>query len=212
MKKALGNPFRDDPAIWDTFTLISLEGPARIPGTVKVSVSTATDLDTAKIPGDNGVIDKWRGYQAAEISLTINVITEEEYDKLIAILEIYRPKSGLAPVAVEVVHPQLELHGIKQVYFVSVDSGAYSPREGFTVTATLREFIPRPTVKTVSPTKTAKTVNTTKPKTKTIAEKPNTRVATNGVVTSGYPEGKDWAPPSPVKPSTKAPAPTKRTP
>lgn len=192
------NPF-DNPTVWDTFVLIGTKGKVVIPGTVKVSVATATDLDTAKIPGDNGVIDKWRGYQPAEISLTINVINNTEYKKLDDILEMYRPKKGVTPVAVDAVHPQLELHGIKQVYFVKIDSGVYSPQEGFTITATLREFVPRPTVKKDS-----------KKKTETVTAKPATRVTANGVVTtstSGYPEGDDWAAPSPTKPSTKPPKP-----
>jgi hypothetical protein len=185
--------------LWDTMQLHSGKSIYTIPGVCLVSVATGINEDSVSVPGKDGVTTTHLGYKAAEVNVDVQVWTAKQFEVLQKIVQLFRPKRGETPKALDAIHPQLEVYGIKQVYIFNVSAPSYNKSEGYKMTLQLREWWPE--------TKTSK--KTEKVKAAAATPKANTKnvKASSGSDDDGQDRG---APPPPTKPSTVAQKPKGR--
>ncbi|HEX2863660.1 MAG TPA: hypothetical protein VHN99_03760 [Deinococcales bacterium] len=179
-------PF-DSPGAWNTFVLVGPTGRHVLPGRVAVTPRVGLQEDTVSVPGQDGVTTTHLGYQAAEVTVDVQVWTVEQYRALARVLGIIRPRKGAQPVAYDCVHPMLDTLGIRSVYLTTGELPPYTPQGGLTASLTFKEWW---AVKSGSP---AKPKATPKPKTTKTTTKPK-------AVTGGKGTG-DAAPASPAQQS-----------
>jgi hypothetical protein len=135
----MSNPF-DAPELEDQLVLFGPTGKATIPGVARVSVNTQIREDVAEVEGEDGAQVTTLGYDPAEIKVEVQLWEASQYDKLKAILELYRPRRNHKPQPVDAVHPKLLLHGIRQVYLFKIQDEPYTSKEGYRLTLSLREW------------------------------------------------------------------------
>lgn len=137
------SPFDPDTqTLWDHLVLIGPSGRATTPGVATVEVDTGIAEDIQEVDGQDGTTTTFLGYRPAEVTVNITVWTAEQYNKLRAIIELYRSARGVPPKPVDAIHPELEIHDIRQVYIFGVSSKATTAKTGYVLTLKMREWWP----------------------------------------------------------------------
>lgn len=74
-------------------------------------------MDVKTAPGVDGTTIKYQGVEPAKVTLTLLLWQEEHLRAFEALIRLIRPKAAKAPPSpVEIVHPLLELYGLRQFY------------------------------------------------------------------------------------------------
>ncbi|PZA07757.1 MULTISPECIES: hypothetical protein [unclassified Meiothermus] len=135
------NPFIN-PELWETLILVGPKGRVTVPGVVNVDVEPgAPEVDEVSVPGQEGVRALELGWRAGKATVRVEVIDAEEFSKLRAVLDLYRRRKGDPIQPLNALHPNLSLHGLKDVYIASIRAPDYS-REGYSLEIELREYFP----------------------------------------------------------------------
>ncbi len=211
MSSKVGNPFTN-PGSWDKLTLEGGAGGYTLPGIVKISYEAGLNEDSAPTPGQNGRNTTLLGYKPASFDVSVQVWTEEQFEELRRIVEIFRPKNdGAKAKAVLAIHPQIQFLGVKYVYITSITGGGYSPRDGYILNLKLEQFFEKTTGELVKPATPNPLKPKPKPKTKTVTTRSSSGAIPldpDGKPTSKA-SGVDWAktykPPSATVPDPKKP-------
>lgn len=136
----MADPFRS-PSLWESLTLIGSKGRTVFPGKVSLSVRPGgLKEDEAPLKGQDGATRTFLGYQDAEATAEVQIWNAEQFNRLRKVLELYRNRRGSKPEVLQVVHPELALHGIRQMYLFALEVQPYSPVEGYRMTLNFREW------------------------------------------------------------------------
>lgn len=144
------------PALHDTFVLLIGSKRIVLPGTARVTVGLAANLDTQDTPG-GGNTQAQINEPTGEISVQLTMTEHTEWLKYRDVLAIFRrgtekpavqteadKKAGTLPPINRMsvftcAHPEVTSRRIKRLYFVSEQSQPYSPRSGYIVSLVFRE-------------------------------------------------------------------------
>lgn len=138
------------PALWERLVLLGPNGRLTLPNVTVNVRGGGLQEDSREVKGQNGSSSTttFLGYRDAEVEVVSEAYTKPEFERQRAALELYRNKRQGKPVVLDAVHPNLELHGIKQVYLFSIDSDDYSTDTGFVLKLSLKQWQSKTTVKT----------------------------------------------------------------
>ncbi|WP_337869848.1 hypothetical protein [Meiothermus sp.] len=128
------------PEIWETLILLGPQGRVTIPNATVDVRGGDPEEDYAPIPGEDGGERSFLGYRDAEIEVEAVADTKAEFDNLWAALALYRDRRDQAPRVLQAAHPNLQLHGVRNVYIIGVESQDFSRDTGFVLRITLREW------------------------------------------------------------------------
>ena len=134
----LPSPFAD-PATWDQLVL----GGVRFRGTFEWGGDLIKrKLDRRHAAGRDGARVRDKGYDAAEIDLTLTVTTDEEWEDLQALVALVFPRAATptARNAHACAHPQLALAGITELYGTSMGPLSQPSPTRWTVTMKFVEY------------------------------------------------------------------------
>lgn len=135
------NPFIN-PELWETLVLVGPKGRVTVPGVVEVDVEPgAPEVDEVSVPGQEGVKALELGWRAGRATVRVEVIDAEGFSKLQAVLDLYRRRKGDPIQPLNALHPNLSLHGLKNVYIAAIRAPDFS-REGYTLEIELKEYFP----------------------------------------------------------------------
>lgn len=135
------NPFTN-PELWETLVLVGPKGRVSVPGVANVQVEPgAPEVDEVTVPGEEGAKALELGWRPGRARVSVEVIDAEEFEKLRAVLDLYRRRKGDPIQPLTAVHPNLTLHGLQNVYIEAVRAQDFS-REGYTLEIELREYFP----------------------------------------------------------------------
>ena len=74
-------------------------------------------IDVKTAPGVDGTTIRYQGVEPAKVTLTLLLWQEEHLRAFEALVALIRPKAAKSPPSpVEIVHPLLELYGLRQFY------------------------------------------------------------------------------------------------
>lgn len=105
--------------------------------------------DSIDVPGQDGATRTVLGYADAEITAEIRIWDEAQLQNVKRLADIFRPRREQKTFQpVQIVAPSAERWGIKSVYIFDVRESAWSPRDGLTLTLSMREWQPREKRKT----------------------------------------------------------------
>lgn len=117
---SIANPFTN-PDAWDTLVIggVTFRGQHQWSGTV-----LKRKLDRRHAAGRDGARLRDKGYDVAELELTLKCTTAEHWDDLCALVALLFPRGvdSTRRLAHACGHPALALAGIHEVYPVSMDS------------------------------------------------------------------------------------------
>ena len=140
---SIPSPF-DDAETWDTLVL----GGARFRGTFEWGGELIKrKLDRRHAAGRDGARVRDKGYDLAEIDLTLTVTSSEEWEDLQAIIALVFPRAASpgSRNALTCTHPALALAGISKLYGTSMGPLSQSSPTKWTVTLKLAEYRDPPT-------------------------------------------------------------------
>jgi len=140
----------------DTFVLLIGSKRIVLPGTARVTVGLAANLDSQDTPG-GGNTQAQINEPTGEVSVQLTMTEHAEWLKYRDVLAIFRrgTEKTPPPTAAEIkagttppinrmsifacAHPEVTSRRIKRLYFVSEQSQPYSPRTGYIVSLVFRE-------------------------------------------------------------------------
>lgn len=132
------SPFDDDET-WDTLVI----GGARFRGTFEWGGDLIKrKLDHRHAPGRDGATVRDKGYDLAEIDLTLTVIDTPQWEDLQALIALVFPR-GTSPAprnALTCLHPALAVAGITKLYGTSMGPLSQASPTKWTVTMKFVEF------------------------------------------------------------------------
>lgn len=105
-----------EPELWDTVKL----GDATLPGTCTVEGVVGIHEDIQEVPGGTARVNVLN-YTPASITITVMMTEQEHLDKYKEIVKVYGPKKNLERPPLEVLHPTLSIHDIRQLYVFEMD-------------------------------------------------------------------------------------------
>lgn len=195
------NPI-DNPAAWDRITFKGAGVTIRTPGIATVDVQLGRETDDQPVPGQDGVTVTHLRYTPAEVSIRLECWNRTQFQELEKIVRLFRPRRGEVSKAFEVAHPHLMLAGISNLYIVRMGVPRYSPRDGWSLEMTLREFWPERKGTTTKPTDVkVQTAQRNLQRQQAALNKPGGQGVSNYADANG-----GWTPPkTPTAPSAKGP-------
>lgn len=106
------------PANWDACIL----GKFRLPGVASLEIKRGRKLDKKSAPGKNGASVTDKGGEGAEVTITLQMTTADEWDAWCAALRILDP-TKVAPQAYDIIHPEAEAFQVQSVMVEKISSG-----------------------------------------------------------------------------------------
>jgi hypothetical protein len=134
----------DSDLLWDTLIL----GGEVWPGLPTVESTSSRSVDAQKKKGDDGASLVDQGYEPAKVKITIRVWLREQWEELQRLLATIHPrKKGGIRTPVDIMHPETQLKGVRQIYFTTI--GTATPGRGaehgsMTITLDAIEWFPAP--------------------------------------------------------------------
>lgn len=124
---------------------------ADIVGTVAVRVrGGGLRESTLEVPGQDGVVSTKLGYAPAEVQVEVRVVDPGQLSALRAFADAYRNRRGAERhEPVQIVHPATHRWGIREAYLTDIEEEPWSPREGYRLRLTFREWWPESRTKAV---------------------------------------------------------------
>lgn len=138
-------PWVGEPGLlWDTL----LMGGEYWPGLPTVESEPSRSVDVQKKKGDDGATEADQGYEPAKVKITLKIWLKEQWEELQRLLPLIHPrKKGGLKTPVDIVHPETQLKGVRQIYVTKI--GAAVPGRGaetgsLTITFEAIEWFPAP--------------------------------------------------------------------
>ena len=125
----------DGHELWDKVKL----GGATLPGSVDVRGSVGLREDIIEIDGGTVRVNTLN-YRPAEVEVVVAMWEQEHLDKYKEIVKLYAPKKDGERRPLEVLHPNLELFKITQLYIYDIGLPEKAGKGEYTSTISLREF------------------------------------------------------------------------
>jgi hypothetical protein len=142
MPNRVPNPF-DAPEMWETLVLVGSRGRTTIPGVADVSVRAGRpSIDQQEVPGSIGAVAYQIGWKLGGATCVIQTWNKADFDKLRALLEVYRRTPNAKVESIQALHPNLQMHNLTNVYLKSIEANDYNPDDGYVMTIELEEFTP----------------------------------------------------------------------
>lgn len=134
------SPFKD-PNLWDTLRLRVDGQPYVVPGAVAIEVKGGVRADSVAVAGESGTQeDTFLGDGTSAVTVNVTLTTHEEYRTLVEIMRKIHLRNGKPPPRIDAIHPTLQLHRIRALYFTEFTKPAYTAREGFKITLFFTEY------------------------------------------------------------------------
>jgi hypothetical protein len=133
------NPF-EAPELWEALKLVGSLGTVTLPNVTVNVRGGGLKEDSAPVAGQDGVERTFLGYDDGDIEVESIADTKAEFNKLRAAVGLYRNRREGKPQVVTGIHPNLQLHGITNVYIVGLSSDDFDPDRGFILRLKLREW------------------------------------------------------------------------
>jgi hypothetical protein len=114
-------PFwEDNPFAWDQILIAGVQMPPKW----RVEGAISRKLEVKNAPGADGSYVRDQGYQPQQIRLTYTMWTAQHLAALDQLLSRpgVKPQKQAKPQALDVVHPQLELLGIREIIVESIST------------------------------------------------------------------------------------------
>ena len=128
------------PEVWETLTLLGPQGRVAIPNVTVNVRGGGLEEDSAPIAGENGAERTFLRYRDAEVEVEAVADSKAEFERILAVLNLYRNRRDKKPVILQAAHPNLQLHGVRYVYLFEVESPDFSRESGFVLRFKLREW------------------------------------------------------------------------
>lgn len=113
--------WHDDPDVYDALFL----GGQRIPGVAKVKVSRKVKIDKKSPKGKNKAVITKQGVEAAEISITIRLLSPEDFEALKPLMGLLEPvpdaKTAGADDALDIAHWATWLRSVESIVIEETD-------------------------------------------------------------------------------------------
>lgn len=129
---------RSGASPWDSARL----GGEIVPGKVKVWISLTRDIVEDKPKGEDGPTQTDNGYLGAEVKIEIEIWTEEQLKRLVALLVNWFPKKpGATSNPVELSYPSAIMTGVTRIRIKTFEVPPWDKAK-LTIPLSAREWLP----------------------------------------------------------------------
>ncbi|WP_027480520.1 hypothetical protein [Deinococcus pimensis] len=133
----MSSPFQD-PAAYDTFTLLDGSKRHTFPGVARVQATLSPDLDESSTPGGGDAVAQLNEATGA-VTVNLTMWTHDQWTTYQSRLQLLRRGTKDGPAVFTCAHPEVRSRRMKRLYFAGESSEPYTPRDGYRATLQFRE-------------------------------------------------------------------------
>lgn len=131
---------------WDSLTFVANQTQVDFAATaVEIGGTVGSKWDVAEAPGTDGAKVNFQGYTPAKISLSWKLWNADHFAAYDRLTRTIMPKPGKQrPAAVIVLHPLLQMHGLREFVIESLEIPSFDGKRIWAASAKLVENFKKP--------------------------------------------------------------------